>query len=215
MCGAGEWRHVKKWKNELLATASPGHATEMPKTAAAASFRTRVNRAGSPWIQSGSSDIHGRGVYARTAIPEKTLIIEYRGERITKAEAQRREEQRLERQRRGQDDSVYIFDLNQKYDLDGRKSRAAARLINHSCAPNCQADNIRGRIWIVALRDLAAGEELTFDYGYAFKEWRFHPCRCGSAHCVGFIVNKAQRWRVRRILRTEARAAKKLDRTQS
>jgi SET domain-containing protein len=147
------------------------------------------------------SRIHGRGVYARVAIPSETRIIEYLGERITKAEARRREAQRLERQRKGQDACVYIFELNQRHDLDGRHRGNVARLINHSCAPNCRADAIRGRIWIVARRDISAGEELTFDYGYAYKEWPLHPCRCGARNCVGYIVNKPQRWRVRKILR--------------
>ncbi len=152
------------------------------------------------------SAIHGRGIYARTAIPDGTPIIEYVGEKITKAEAARREQQRLARLRSGGDGSVYIFDLNKRHDLDGRQTRNLARLINHSCAPNCRAETIRGHIWIVARRDIAPGEELSFDYGFPFSEWRQHPCRCGARGCVGFIVNKAQRWRVRRLLRQEKRA---------
>ncbi len=157
----------------------------------------------SPWISAATSGIHGRGVYAKVAIPDGTRIIEYTGERITKAEALRREQQRLARQARGGDDSVYIFVLNQRHDLDGRRSRSVARLLNHSCAPNCKTENLRGHIWITARRDIAAGEELTFDYGYSYKEWRIHPCRCGTPKCVGFIVNSAQRWLVRRALRAE------------
>ena len=153
------------------------------------------------WLRAGASGIHGHGVYARIAIPAGTRIVEYTGERITKPEALRREKQRLARQARGEDDSVYIFVLNQRYDLDGRDSGNVARLINHSCAPNCSPENIRGRIWIVAKRDILADTELTFDYGYSFKEWRIHPCRCGAPRCPGFIVNSAQRWRVRRLAR--------------
>ncbi len=160
------------------------------------------------WISSRESAIHGRGVYARCDIPDKTRVIEYTGQRITKAEAREREQQRLARQKRGGDDCVYIFDLNKKHDLDGRSGRNIARLINHSCAPNCRADNIRGRIWIVARRAIAVGEELTFDYGFPYAEWRLHPCRCGSPRCVGFIVNKPQRWRVRRLLRGKRTAGK-------
>lgn len=155
------------------------------------------------WIVHRQSAIHGRGVYARRAIADGTRIVEYSGERITKAEAARREAQRLERQRRGGDGSVYIFILNRRYDLDGRTRGNVARLINHSCAPNCRVETIRGRIWIVARRDIAAGEELTFDYGFSFKEWRLHPCRCGAPRCAGFIVAKDQRWRLRRIPRSE------------
>jgi SET domain-containing protein len=155
----------------------------------------------SPWIRADQSAIHGRGVYARVPIPRDTRIMEYVGERITKAESRRREQQRLERQKRGGDGCVYIFELNRKYDLDGRSRGNVGRLINHSCAPNCRAETIRGRIWIIAQTDIAAGEELTFDYGYAFSEWRLHPCRCGAKTCAGFIVNAGQRWRVRRIIR--------------
>lgn len=155
------------------------------------------------WAQAGDSGIHGSGVFACVAIPDGTRVIEYTGERITKAESKRREQQRLARQARGGDDCVYIFDVSTKHDLDGRRSRSIARLINHSCAPNCTAENIRGHIWIVAKRDIAPGEEITFDYGYGFSEWRLHPCRCGAKRCPGFIVNKPQRWRVRRILREE------------
>jgi hypothetical protein len=115
----------------------------------------------------------------------------------------------LARGRRGGDDCVYIFELNARYDLDGRTRRNVARLINHSCAPNCRADTIRGHIWIIARREIAVGEELTFDYGFAFKEWRQHPCRCGSARCAGFIVNAGQRWLLRRIPRAERAAAQR------
>lgn len=166
--------------------------------------RTKAN----PWINSGSSTIHGRGVYARCEIPDGTRIIEYVGEKITKAEAWRREARRLERARRGGDGSVYIFELNQRYDLDGGARRNIARLINHSCAPNCRAETIQGKIWILARRDIAAGEELTFDYGYGYSLWEDHPCRCGAPRCVGYIVNSAQRWRVRKILQVRRRAAR-------
>lgn len=158
----------------------------------------------SPWIRTDRSSIHGSGVYAQVPIPAETRIIEYVGEFITKAEAIRREKSRLERQRLGADGCVYIFELNKRFDLDGRTEGNLARLINHSCAPNCRSETIRGRIWIIAQRDIPEGEELTFDYGYGYSEWRLHPCRCGAKDCVGFIVNAAQRWRVRRILRRTA-----------
>lgn len=153
------------------------------------------------WIRAGSSGIHGQGVYARNGIPDGTRVIEYVGERITKAESVRREAERVAEQQNGGDACVTIFNLNTRYDLDGRDARNVARLINHSCAPNCRAEQIRGRIWIIARRDIAAGEELTFDYGYALKDWALHPCRCGSDRCVGYIVGAAQRWRLRRMLR--------------
>jgi SET domain-containing protein len=153
-----------------------------------------------------ASAIHGRGVFARAAIADGTRILEYTGERITKAESERRDQARIARARRGGDGCVYIFTLNARTDLDGRTRRNIARLINHSCAPNCRAEIDRGRIWIVARRDLAAGEELTFDYGFSFKNWETHPCRCGTARCPGFIVGNSHRWRLRRIPRRQRRA---------
>jgi SET domain-containing protein len=149
----------------------------------------------SSWTTRGKSAIHGRGIYARRPIPDGTRVVEYMGERITKREAARREARRLARQRCGGDDCVYVFELNRRHDLDGRTRRNVARLINHSCAPNCRAETIRGRIWIIARREIPAGEELTYDYGFSFKEWRLHPCR--------FIVARDQRWRLRKIPRGE------------
>ena len=155
------------------------------------------------WIRVSDSAIHGRGVYARRDIPDGTLVIEYVGERITKAESRRRELERRKRVQRGEEGIVTIFDLNERFDLDGRGDDNVARFINHSCRPNCQAEQRRGRIWIVARRDIPAGAELTFDYGFPYREWRLHPCRCGERGCAGYIVNAAQRWRVRRLVRVE------------
>ena len=148
-------------------------------------------------IRRGRSAIHGRGVYARIAIPEGYVIVEYTGERITKAESERREAARMERIRRGRDGATYIFDLNQRYDLDGRRGGNISRFINHSCEPNCRAELDRGRIWIIARRDIAPREEITFCYGFPYRDRASNPCRCGAAQCAGFIVAKEQRWRLR------------------
>lgn len=195
---------VRVDSNETTAPIGPliSHSSRLPsltadrKTAAAVAPSTS-------WVIHRRSSIHGRGVFARRVIPDGTRVLEYTGERITKPEAVRREAQRLERQRRGHDASVYVFVLNRRHDLDGRGGRSVARFINHSCVPNCRTEVIRGRIWIVARRDIAAGDELTYDYGFRFHEWRQHPCRCGAKRCAGFIVGKDQRWRLHRIPRAE------------
>ena len=153
-------------------------------------------------VRLGRSGLHGFGLFARDFIPQDTRIIEYVGERITKAEAQRREDRRLARLAAGWDGCVYVFELNQRTDLDGQVPWNPARRINHSCTPNCESQQGRGRIWIVARRDIAPGEELTYDYGFPYSEWRDHPCRCGAEECVGFIVNTGQRWRVRQAMQT-------------
>ena len=162
-----------------------------------------------PWAKRGVSGIHGRGLYATRPIPAGTRIIAYDGERITKAESDRRELKRVAREKAGGDGCVYIFELNKRCDIDGSMAWNTARLINHSCAPNCRTEIIRGTIWIIAKRDIAEGEELFFDYRYGMEGWREHPCRCGTDRCVGYIVASEYRWRVRKILRAEKVAAKR------
>ena len=125
-----------------------------------------------------SSPIHGHGGFAARDVPAGTRLIEYLGERIDKAEADRR----------CKADNPFIFYLDEETDLDGNVDWNPARWLNHSCAPNCTAEFDAGCIWLVAARDLAAGEELTFNYGYDLPNYRDFPCRCGAATCVGFMV---------------------------
>ena len=125
-----------------------------------------------------ASHIHGSGGFAATAIAEGTPLIEYLGERISKAESHRRCEA----------NNPFIFHLDEETDLDGNVEWNPARWLNHSCEPNCEAESEDGRIWIVATCDLRAGEELTFNYGYDIADYRDFPCRCGKAQCVGFMV---------------------------
>jgi uncharacterized protein len=130
------------------------------------------------WLEFKPSLIHGRGAFAKKAIPKGTRVIEYVGERIDKAESLRRCEQNNE----------FIFTIDERCDLDGNVDWNPARLINHSCSPNCEAEMESGRIWILASRDIPAGEELAFNYGYDLTDYKEHPCRCGTPGCVGFIV---------------------------
>jgi len=116
------------------------------------------------------SGISGWGVYAAQDIAEDTRIVEYKGELISQAEGWRRESRYLPRKR------IWLFTI------DGRRARDAAvggniaRYINHACHPNCYVDIVGHTIWILASRDIDAGEELTYDYntdGIAGI-----PCRC-------------------------------------
>ncbi|MST94602.1 MAG: SET domain-containing protein [Pedosphaera sp.] len=125
-----------------------------------------------------ASPIHGQGGFAAESIPAGARVLEYVGEKITKRES-------TERCRRA---NHCIFHLDEEWNLDGDVAWNVARLLNHSCAPNSTAELIDGRIWIVAARDLRAGEEITFNYGYDLQDFEEHPCRCGAAECVGFIV---------------------------
>ena len=126
----------------------------------------------------GDSAIHGSGGFSKQYLSAGTPIIEYLGERITKEESVKRCEENNE----------YIFALDDRQDLDGNVEWNPARFINHSCSPNCEAELRDGRIWIVATRDIHAGEELTFNYGFSLEDYRQYPCLCGSLDCVGYIV---------------------------
>lgn len=136
--------------------------------------------------------IHGRGVYATTLIPKETKIIEYVGELVDKEESGRRGTTQQDKSKETGDAAVYIFTLSRKYDIDGDVPWNTARLINHSCEPNCEAWIEGRKIFIHALTDIAAGEELTFDYGFDVDCYEDHPCRCGKPGCVGYIVSRSQ-----------------------
>ncbi len=145
----------------------------------------------SPYVIVKASKIHNKGVYAKISIPAGTKIIEYVGEKISKAEAQQRAEIPLGRHKKNKKNgAVYIFDLNKKQDLDGDVPYNTARFINHACDPNCEAENIRGHIWIISIKNIQPGEELTYNYGYDFDEYEDHRCYCGSEGCVGYILDK-------------------------
>jgi len=142
------------------------------------------------WVVYRTSEIHGTGGFARVAIPAETTVTEYVGQKITKAESLKRCELNNE----------YIFDWDDDYDLDGNVDWNPARFINHSCSPNCEAQWDGDHIWIVALRNITAGEELTFNYGYDLVDYREHPCRCGAANCVGFIAAAQFHDQIRRLV---------------
>jgi len=137
------------------------------------------------------SGIHGRGVFAREFIPAGTRLIEYTGERITEDEGDRRYPW---------DDSVPYHTLLFKVDddllVDGNVGGNLSRWINHSCEPNCASAIKDGRIYIDSLRDIQAGEELTYDYHFVTRDRhtpavkRRFPCRCGAASCRGTLLKK-------------------------
>jgi len=136
------------------------------------------------------SGIHGRGVFAARTIRKGTDIIEYRGQRITMKEADRRPD--------SDPDNPYhtfLFELDDGRVIDARVRGNAARWINHSCAPNCQTfEDDRGRVFIEARRKIEPGEELTYDYkltvdGRMSKQERAqYVCRCGKRGCRGTLI---------------------------
>jgi len=150
------------------------------------------NRGQSNYCEVRGSEIHGRGIYATTFIPTETKIIEYVGELIDKDESEARGVSQHQKSLKTGDAAVYIFTLSKRFDIDGNVPWNTARLINHSCNPNCEAWIEGRKIFIHSLKDINAGEELTFDYGFDVECYEDHPCRCGQEGCVGFIVSRSQ-----------------------
>lgn len=140
------------------------------------------------WLEVRDSPIQGWGVVTRRPIAAGTRIIEYTGEVVSDDEADRRyDDSTMERHH------TFLFSLDDGRCIDAAVDGNEARFINHSCEPNCQAVDVDGRIWIEALRPIAAGEELTYDYAYERSEIdeqfeALYTCTCGTPGCRGTIL---------------------------
>lgn len=166
----------------------------------AAMFRHQPESHTAPAYEIRKSPIHGTGVFAARDLRQGERIVEYRGELITKEESERRGLALMDRSKKDGGAAVYIFTLDDEWDLDGDQEDNDARLINHSCDPNCEAWNYDNRLFIEAARDIRAGEELSFNYGFSVDTWEDHPCRCGTSKCAGFIVAKEDWPKLRRAI---------------
>lgn len=149
------------------------------------------------------SAIHGNGVFATAAIARGEYIVRYKGRLRTHAEVD------AEYGAVEENGHTFLFTLNDDYVIDANSGGNIARWINHSCAPNCEAvlhEDSKGRrhkdkIRIHALRDIAAGEELCYNYGIVLAEphtparkalW---ACHCGAEHCTGTLLQPKRRRR--------------------
>lgn len=136
-----------------------------------------------------ASPIAGQGAFAIRSIRKGTRIVEYLGERISQAEADRRYDDTLVENPR-----VLLFTVDHRTVIDAGVGGNDGRFINHSCAPNCKSVTRRGRVHIWAIRDIAPGEELTYDYnltreGISDEEASTrYACRCGAATCRGTML---------------------------
>lgn len=136
-----------------------------------------------------SSGIAGKGAYANRPIKKGERVIEYTGERITHAEADRRyDDESMD------EHHTFLFTISNRRVIDATNDGNEARFINHSCDPNCETEVIRGRVWISAIRSIAPGEELVYDYAYersgdeTAEDERRYKCLCGSPKCRGSIM---------------------------
>jgi len=137
------------------------------------------------------SNIDKRGLYASKNIKTGEKIIEYIGRLISKKEAETNS--KFDNKK-----DIYLFNINEKWDLDGDYRWNTARLINHSCNPNCEVEGKGLKLWIVAIKDIKKGEELSYDYGFSYskEDLKNFVCRCGSKKCCGYIVRESSRWRI-------------------
>lgn len=140
-------------------------------------------------IQVRRSGIHGRGVFAIQPIEAGSTVIEYKGEIITWEEALDRHPHDPE-----QPNHTFYFHLDDGHVIDGKYQGNSARWINHSCAPNIEAEQDGNRVFLKALRDIAPGEELFFDYGLVIDARltpslkREYACWCGAKQCRGTML---------------------------
>jgi len=129
-----------------------------------------------------SSDVHAAGVFTTTPIRKGKRIVEYTGPRVTKEEGDRIYDEKP---------VTYLFALEDGRVIDGH---GIAMFINHCCDPNCETDEVRGKIWVYALRNIQAGEELTYDYNLVAEESdtpavkRQYACGCGARNCRGTML---------------------------
>jgi SET domain-containing protein len=156
-----------------------------PKVAKSASL------AASPLVEARNSTIHGRGVYAIEPIRKGTRILEYLGERISHAEADRRYEIK------GDDDGhTFLFIASNRTVIDAGVHGNDARFINHSCNPNCETVIEDSRVFIDAIRRIKPGEELGYDYQLTWEstddpaELALYACRCGARRCRGTMLDR-------------------------
>lgn len=150
------------------------------------------------------SRVHGRGVFALRRIRKGTRIVEYLGERISHRVADRRYEDHDET-----DNHTFLFSVDRGLVIDAGVDGNDARYINHSCEPNCESVIERRRVFIDAVRDIAPGEELSYDYQIGRERGdppnidEIYACRCGSKECRGTML-----WPPRRRNGARRRASK-------
>jgi hypothetical protein len=138
-----------------------------------------------------SSEVHAAGVFTTAPLKRGKKVVEYTGPIISKEEGDKVYQHR---------DITYLFSVKKGQVIDGH---GIAAFINHSCDPNCETDEVRGRIWILAIRDIQPGEELTYDYNlFDGDEDDPADCHCKAKQCRGSLYSDSE-------LRKRRKAAQK------
>ena len=116
----------------------------------------------------------GLGLFATETIEKGAFIVEYKGRRITNAQAKRLEA-------RG---SRYMYEINSRFTVDGSSRSNMGRYANHSCRPNAESDVVKGKVILRARKKIKPGEEITYDYGREYFDIFLKPNGCKCANCV-------------------------------
>jgi SET domain-containing protein len=147
-----------------------------------------------PLIKVRRSKVHGMGVFAARPIRKGRRVVEYLGERVTHAEADRRYDDKDE-----SDNHTFLFIVDRKTVIDAGVGGNDARYINHSCDPNCESVTQNRRVFIEAIRNIDIGEELAYDYQIQrdaddpANVDEVFACRCGAKACRGTMLWPAKR----------------------
>ena len=165
-------------KKSMARKTLPSHPESRTRTSKSKPFEVRP------------SGIHGKGVFAVAPIAAGERIVEYTGPVITWKLAQR-----LHPHNPDEPNHTFYFHIDDKRVIDGLHG-GPAKWINHACDANCEADEDDGRVFIKALRDIAPGEELNYDYGlilegrHTAKVKKEYECRCASPRCRGTMLSQ-------------------------
>lgn len=166
-----------------VAPHKPNGKSKQPSRTAADKARTGRR------IQVRRSGVHGKGVYAVEPLAREEVVIEYKGEVISWKEALRRHPHDP-----SDPNHTFYFHIDDRNVIDAAFGGNSARWINHACVPNCEADEVGGRVFIKTLRAIRPGEELFYDYGLVLDERQTKAlkkqfeCRCGARKCRGTML---------------------------
>ncbi len=149
-----------------------------------------------------SSAIHAAGCYTTTAVRKGSRVAEYTGHPMTKAEADKRYEN---------SPVTYLFGLGDgSMVIDGH---SITMFVNHSCDANCETEEIDGRVWVIATRNIKAGEEITYDYCLYDGGEEEANCNCGSVRCRRTMYSPSEVKRRKKKARKVAKKSREENRT--
>lgn len=146
--------------------------------------RAKVKRKAKPPLYRVGRASTGLGLFAVQDIPERKLVIEYTGHRIPTKLAQDIDRRRANK---------YLFEIDNRWTIDGSIRSNLARYVNHSCDPNTEAESNRGRLMFRAIKPIAQGCEITLDYGEEHMGLYFGKAGCLCLSCIEMTKNASKK----------------------